>query len=487
MRLFAALTATLLLAACNSSGPGPMAIDRLQPCKIDQGPTDAYCGKLNVFENRKTRQGRKIDLKIVVMPALRRDPKSDPIFFFAGGPGQGAAKLAEQLGMMFRRFQNDRDLVMIDQRGTGNSNPLNCEMVEKGQEKDDLAEISKATSLARLRKCLAEYKADASQYTTPIAMDDIEEVRQYLGYKQINLWGGSYGTRAALVYLRQHPDSVRSAIIDGVAPPDMRLPLYMTRDSQRSLNLLLDACEKEKSCQAKFPELKKTVQAVLDRADAKAKIKVIHPRTGERFDVPLSPDAIRSVIFSTLYAPSVAALLPRLLKDAAQGDFQGLFAMAFIGEGGSDSISQGMFLSVACAEDMPKIAKDDIERESAKGFFGNTFFETRMKACDFWPKGEIGEDYYKPIVSDKPVLILSGEADPVTPPEWGEHVRKHLKNSKHIVVPGAGHGVSSLGCIPKIMKKFLDEASTSGLDATCVKTQQRPPFFVNYSGPEAGK
>jgi pimeloyl-ACP methyl ester carboxylesterase len=465
-----------------------MAIDRLQPCKIDEGPTDAYCGKLSVFENRKTKQGRKIDLKMVVMPALRRDPKPDPIFFFAGGPGQGAAKLAEQLGMMFRTFQNDRDLVMIDQRGTGDSNPLNCEMVEKGQEKDDLKEMTPPEIMARYRKCLSEYKADASLYTTPIAMDDIDEVRQYLGYKQINLWGASYGTRAALVYLRQHPDTVRAAIIDGVAPPDMKLPLYMTRDSQRSLDLLLDACEKDTTCQKKFPELKQTVQAVISRADTKATVRVIHPRTGQRFDVPLSPEAVRGAIFSSLYMPTVASLLPRLLKDASEGDFQGLFAMAFVGEGGTtDNMAQGMFLSVACSEDMPKITQQDIDRESAKGFFGNTMFQTRMKACEFWPKGEITEDYYKPVVSDKPVLVLSGEADPVTPPEWGEGVHKNLKNSKHIVVPGAGHGVSSLGCMPKIMKKFLEEASVANLDPTCVKAQQRPPFFVNYSGPEAGK
>jgi pimeloyl-ACP methyl ester carboxylesterase len=465
-----------------------MAIDRLQPCKIDEGPTDAYCGKLSVFENRKTKQGRKIGLKIVVMPALRRDPKPDPIFFFAGGPGQGAAKLADQLGMMFRTFQNDRDLVMIDQRGTGDSNPLNCEMVEKGKEKDDLAEMTPAEIMARYRKCLSEYQADASLYTTPIAMDDIDEVRQHLGYKQINLWGGSYGTRAALVYLRQHPDSVRAAIVDGVAPPDMKLPLYMTRDSQRALDLLLDACEKDKTCQSKFPGLKQTVQAVLARADSKTRVKIIHPRTGERFEVPLSPESIRGVIFSSLYAPTVASLLPRLLQDALQGDFQGLFAMGFVGETGAvDGMALGMFLSVACAEDMPKITTADIDRESARGFFGKTMFETRMKACEFWPKGEIGEDYYKPVVSDKPVLILSGEADPVTPPEWGESVQKNLKNSKHIVVPGAGHGVSSLGCMPKIMKKFLEEASVASLDTGCVSSQQRPPFFVNYSGPEVGK
>ena len=349
MRFFVPATALLLLAACNNNSP--VAIDRLQPCKIEQGPTDAYCGTLNVFENRKTKQGRKIDLKIVVLPALRRDPKPDPIFLFAGGPGQGAAKMADVLGMMFRRYQNDRDLVLIDQRGTGDSNPLNCEMVEKGQEKDDLAEVSDAASMDRTRKCLAGYKADPSQYTTPIAMDDIDEIRQHLGYGQINLWGASYGTRAALVYLRQHGDTVRTMTIDGVAPPDMRLPLYMARDSQRSLDLLLADCENDVSCHAKFPGLRQSVQAVLARADSKATIRVIHPRTGAKFDVPLSPEAIRSVIFSTLYAPTLASLLPRLLKDAAEGDFQGLFAMAFISEGGAGSISwwsRGAALPDAC-------------------------------------------------------------------------------------------------------------------------------------------
>lgn len=485
MPVIALALALLVLAACNRGAI--TAIDRLQPCKMDQGPADAYCGKLNVWENRQTKQGRKIDLKIVVMPALRRDPKPDPIFFFAGGPGQGAAKIASMLGTMFRRLQNDRDLVMIDQRGTGDSHPLDCDFEEKGKEKDDLAEPAPGAIMERFRQCLAGYDADPRQYTTPVAMDDIDEVRSYLGYDQINLWGGSYGTRAALVYLRQHESTVRSVVIDGVAPPDMRLPLYMARDSQRSLDLLLTDCEKDRACTAKFPGLRQTIQKVLDRADAKATVQVVHPRTGQKFTMPLSTGAIRSVIFSTLYAPSVSSLLPRLLNDAAAGDFQGLMAMASIGEGGGGSMSQGMFLSVACAEDMPRISQDDIERESARTFFGKTMFETRMKACDFWPKGEIKADYYQPVVSSKPVLILSGAADPVTPPAWGEHVRQHLKNSRHIVVPFAGHGVSSLGCMPKLLAKFLNDASAAGLDEACIAKQKRPPFFVNSSGPEASQ
>lgn len=485
MRALLPVALLLATAACKLLSPPPQAIDRLQPCKMDQGPTDAYCGKLAVFENRQTRQGRKIDLKIVVLPALRRDPKPDPIFFFAGGPGQGAAKISRLLGLMFRRFQNDRDLVFIDQRGTGDSHPLNCEMVDKGQEKDDLLELTPAAIEARYRQCLAKYDADPRLYTTPIAMDDIDDVRQHLGYPQINLWGGSYGTRAALVYLRRHEAHVRTVTLDGVAPPDMKLPLYMARDSQRALDLLLDDCAKNAACNAKYPDLRRSLAAVLAQADRRNTVRVNHPRTGEKLNLPLSPEAVRGVIFTTLYQPSVATLLPRLLHEAAQGDFQGLLALATLSDGdtATSGMALGMFLSVACAEDMPRITAAEIDQESARTFFGRTMFDLRMRACDFWPKGEIQADYYQPIVSTKPALLLSGAADPVTPPTWAEHVKPHLKNSRHIVVPGAGHGVSSLGCIPILMAKFLNEANPAALNDACVTRQHRPPFFVNSSGP----
>jgi len=477
----------LVLTGCRSASP-PLAIDRLQPCKIGEGPSDAYCGKLKVFENRETRQGRKIDIKVVVMPALRRDPKPDPIFLFAGGPGQGAAKLASLLGTMFRRFQSDRDLVMIDQRGTGDSHPLNCDMEEKGKEKDDLHEMPPAEVDARFRACLAGYDADPAQYTTPVAMQDIDEVRRHLGYGEINVWGGSYGTRAALVYLRQFESTVRSVILDGVAPTNMRLPLYMARDSQRALDLLIAACEQNQPCRQLHPTLRETIRQVIARAESRPVIPVTHPRTGQRLNVPLSPEAVRFVIFGNLYNPMASALLPRLLSEAANGDFQGLWALGSLGEGSStNTTATGMFLSVVCAEDMPSISREDIDREAARSFLGRSFFDLRMKPCEYWPKGKIDAAYHEPVASSKPTLILSGQADPVTPPAWGEAARQHLKNSRHIIVPGAGHGVSSIGCVPKLMAKFVDQASPAGLDEACVAAHHRPPFFLTSSGLEEAR
>ena len=194
---------------------------------------DAYCGTFKVYENRATKQGRQIDLNIVVLPALRADSQPDPLFFLAGGPGQGAAKLAKTVRTIFQRVQNDRDIVLVDQRGTGKSNPLDC-----NSDDDSLQAFMETNeqALERLKACQAKYDADLTLYTTPIAMDDLDDVRAFLGYEKINVYGGSYGTRAALVYMRQHGDRVRSTILDGVAPPDMRLPLtsLATRSARSS-------------------------------------------------------------------------------------------------------------------------------------------------------------------------------------------------------------------------------------------------------------
>jgi pimeloyl-ACP methyl ester carboxylesterase len=482
--LLTALSAVLLGACARRQ---PSAIERLHPCGIDEGPTDAYCGALAVFENRESKAGRKINLKIVVMPALRRDPRPDPVFFFAGGPGQGAAKISKSASVAFRRFQNSRDLVFIDQRGTGDSNPLDC----KGPkyESDDLTNLAGEYPVERFRECLKKYEADPRLYTTPIAMDDIDEVRRHLGYGQINLWGGSYGTRAALVYLRRHPDSVRGVILDGVAPPGMRLPLHFARDGQRALDLLIRDCEADASCSKRFPGLSGKIARVLKQLESNPSTVLTHPRTGERVTAPLNRDTVAMVIMSALYQPGMASLLPRLIEDATRGDFHGLLAMAFLGEGGGEEggLAHGMFLSVACAEDMPRIRKEEVAAASANTFLGDTMFRTRMKPCDFWPVANVPEEYYKPVVSNKPVLILSGEFDPVTPPSWGEQVALHLSNSRHIVVPGTGHGASTAGCVPKLIAQFFDEASTARLDTACVAKLHRPPFFVTYSGPEPGQ
>jgi pimeloyl-ACP methyl ester carboxylesterase len=327
----------------------PTALDLLHTCASDEGPTDAYCGTYKVFENRGTRQGRTIDLKIVVLPALGNEPQPDPLFFLAGGPGQGAAELARPLREMFRRVQADRDIVLVDQRGTGKSHPLTCK-----SESDSLAQLNEPleAAMARLRTCMEGLDADLTLYTTPTAMDDLNEVREYLGYDKVNLYGGSYGTRAALVYLRQHEPTVRSVILDGVAPPNMRLPLFMARDAQRALDRLLADCAADSVCNDKYPELTARLRRLVETLDASpAKVRLTHPRTGIAEDVSVDGEFVVNVLFGALYAPLTSTLLPELIARAERHDFQGLLALAMANQCLSENKANGMQMSVIFAED----------------------------------------------------------------------------------------------------------------------------------------
>ena len=479
------LLAALTLAGCNQQAQ-PSIADRLKPCTGTDTPVDALCGTLKVFENRATQQGRQIDLNIVVLPALRADAAPDPLFFLAGGPGQGAAKMAKGLREMFRQVLTDRDIVLVDQRGTGQSNPLNCE-----DEDDSLKAFGRtdADNIAMLKQCLAGYDdADLRLYTTSIAMDDLDEVRAFLGYETINIYGGSYGTRAGLVYLRQHGDRVRAAILDGVAPTNMRLPLFFPRDVQRALDLLLDDCAATAACNARYPNLKTRLPDLMARLEkAPATVAVVHPRTGERGNITMTARTLANILASTLYIPIASSLIPALIERAEQNDFQGLLALATLGDNGSPTnMSVGMQLAVVCAEDAPRITREDTARESAGSLFGPYVMRLQQDVCEFWPRGDVPASFYEPVSSDVPTLVMSGEIDPVTPPVWGEEIAKHLSRSRHIVMPGTGHTAGGTGCGLRIIRAFLAKGDTEGLDTSCMANVKRPPFFVTPAGPDPG-
>src|SRR5688572_7248909 len=336
-----AVLALFTLCSC-SQNQAVQAIDKLKPCTGYDTPVDAYCGTLTVYENRATKQGRQIDLNIVVLPAMRSDAQPDPLFFLAGGPGQGAAKLAKVVRTIFQRVQSDRDIVLVDQRGTGKSNPLNC-LDDPDDSLQSLMETNEQ-ALAKLKACQARYDADLTLYTTPIAMDDLDDVRAFLGYEKINVYGGSYGTRAALVYMRQHGDRVRTAILDGVAPPNMRLPLYFPRDTQRAFELLAEDCADDVGCNKAYPNLLERMRALIDRLDKNPPtVKVTHPRTGETADVRIDARVLANVIVQALYQPLMTTLLPAIVAAAEKNDFQSMLALLGMGGGGDEpNMSIGM-------------------------------------------------------------------------------------------------------------------------------------------------
>jgi pimeloyl-ACP methyl ester carboxylesterase len=316
-------------------------------------------------------------------------------------------------------------------------------------------------------------------------MDDLDEVREALGYERLNLWGISYGTRAALVYMRQHPERVRTAILDGVAPMSLYLPLNAARDGQRALDLLFAHCEEDVACAEAFPELRARVKALLDRMEqAPAKVRVPHPLTGVPEDITLSRRVFLQMLFGQLYSPEIAMLVPLMLDRATKDDWAPFVALSQSLTGGMDaSISHGMFYSVICAEDAPFITDEAITREASGTWFGKQMVRNMLEPCRVWPRGSVPEGYRTPVTSPVPTLLLSGDLDPVTPPTWGEQAKETLPNSLHVVVPGVGHNTMGLGCIQSLMADFVKQGGLEGLKPACGSELARPPFFTSFAGP----
>src|SRR5262245_1553438 len=346
-----ALVGASLLAGCGTLKTKTDALDLLKRCTSKQGPLDGYCGTVEVWENRQARTGRRISLKVVVLPGARRGENPDPLFYLTGGPGQAAAQEAAGIQQAFRSVLADRDIVLVDQRGTGESNSLACEP-RAGEPL--AADPDAATRL--LRGCMERFDADLRLYTTPIAMDDLNQVRESLGYGRINLYGGSYGTRAAIVYVRRHPETVRSVVLDSVVPPDMTFPLYFARRAQRAFDRLTAACAADPGCAQAFPNLADRFEQLLTRLDRKPeRITVTDPRTGKPEQVTFDRLAISALVFNALYLPETAAMLPFLIHRATEGDYTGLLALSSAGVGAIEGMSMGMRYSVVCAEDAPRV------------------------------------------------------------------------------------------------------------------------------------
>jgi pimeloyl-ACP methyl ester carboxylesterase len=475
--------AALAVAGCtkgNASQPA-RKVD-LQPCRVEGVPWPAKCGTYEVFENRATRQGRKIPLRVVVVPALAPSPEPEPLVFLAGGPGQAASQTSTL--QTVERVHRNRDILLVDQRGTGKSNGLKCDF-HRTPGAPLSALFDDTYPEEDIRKCLASYgDTDVRLYTTPIAMDDLDEVREALGYEKLNLWGVSYGTRAALVYMRQHPERVRTAILDGVAPLSLYLPLYVPRDGQRALELAFAHCDKDPACAKAYPDLRVRVEALLERLKKEpARARVAHPLTGVPEDLTLSYSTFTGALQGQLYMPELAALLPLVMDRATRDDWGPFVALSYaISSGMEKTMSQGMFLSIVCAEDVPFFNEETVARESAGTWLGGNGARNLMKACAAWPRGSVPEGYRQPVTSSVPTLLLSGELDPVTPPSWAEDARQTLSRSLHVVVPGVGHNTFGIGCVRTLMADFLAQGSVEGLKSTCGEGLARPPFITSFAG-----
>jgi pimeloyl-ACP methyl ester carboxylesterase len=312
-------------------------------------------------------------------------------------------------------------------------------------------------------------------------MDDLNEVREVLGYQQINLIGMSYGTRAGLVYLRRHGDTVRSMVLDGVVPLSMSIPRNIAVDAQSAFEILLADCIKQISCRETFPDLREHFQGLVQYLSSTPQLTTVnHPRTGKPIKGRFHPELINRLIRTVLYDRTLSSLIPLAIEEAYKGNFQPIATLAYSYTGDGTQMSVGMMASVLCAEDMRHVSEPNDTED-----FDNAIFHMLAPTCEYWPQGSIPENYFEPVSSDVPVLLLSGIFDPVTPPKYGWDAAATLSNSEHIVVPGVGHGTSLQGCVPYILEEFFDSANPKGLNAGCVSDLSRPPFFTSFAGATA--
>lgn len=462
-----------------STGAGRHRIT-LNACRLPNIEGELRCGSYEVFENREAKRGRKIALKILVLPSLSARA-SGALFILAGGPGQAATENAQFFANTFAALRRERDIVMIDQRGTGGSNPLRCDLAIGNGLQKYLGDLFPLKAVRRCRQQL-EQKADLRLYITPIAMDDLDEVRSAFGYEQIDLFGTSYGTRAALVYLRRHPNHVRSVILKGVVPMTLVLPHVISRDAQRSLNLLFEDCSADKSCRQMFPSLKQEFDAVRNRLrQGPARISLLDPGTGKMEQVELSLGVFSVTLRSLLQNINTTNQVPMLIHRAFVNDFAPFAQLALsIRRGAADSLSYGMFLTVISSEDLPWTSNKVVTRESKGTFLGDYYARQVMRAAAIWPRGERPRGYNQPVRSNLPVLLISGYLDPATPPDGAAETARHLPNSLHLLIRNASHSYAGLSpCVDKIMAAFIEQASPKGLDTLCVNEIRRAPFATS--------
>jgi pimeloyl-ACP methyl ester carboxylesterase len=433
---------------------GAAAAEPLQTCRIAGLRHPAQCGVLKRPLDPARPGGVQIDIHFVVVPALARRKLPDPVFLLAGGPGQSAISLAPQVLALFTRLNNRRDMVFVDQRGTGKSAPLMCDDTRALP----LAELADpAAQLRHITRCREQLQAlpygDLRFFTTVLAMQDLDAVRQQLGAPRINLIGASYGTRASLDYQRQFPNAVRRSVMDGIAPPDMVLPLSMSTDNQAAFDALLRDCEQASDCRSKHPNLRRDAQALFNKLPLS--VTAAHPLTGQRETFAYSRDMLLAALRGPLYSPSMAAALPQAIGDAAVGRFEGLLGLGgMLSPRKGNALAMGMHFSVICAEDAARMQGS---QTTAGAGFGDSTAQLYAKVCASWPQGTVPPSFYEVPPAAAPVLLLSGGLDPATPPRHAQRVAQALgAKSVNVVVPNAGHGVMSVGCMRDVIYKFID-------------------------------
>lgn len=462
---------------------GQSARAKLEPCTVPALDTlVTQCATIQVRENRSLPNGRMLGIHVVVIPPDSVGPElPDPIVPVPGGPGGGVIDAGNGWARALRRARAHRALVLIDPRGAAHSGALECDFhdgpAHPGSYVHDFAPP------AKVRECAATLsrRADLTQYHTDAIAADLAEVLSALGYQRVNLYGVSGGTRQAFVFASRHPARVRTLTLGGVVAPAFRMPLPYARNFERSLKLIAADCARNQACGAAYPDLRGKLEQVLarlERAPAKVPVRMPGP-------VPDTARITRGIfaerIRSMLYTPALTATVPFVVHRAAAGDFQPFLAPLVPGPGGpppGDGIATGHFLSVTCSEDVDRILESERATAARGTLLGDYRVQQQVDACKLWPHARLPESHFGFRALPIPALLISGDADPVTPPSWADSLTRYLPQARHVVFRMGWHVPFGTACAAALASQFILAGDARGLDFSCAATLTRPPFQV---------
>jgi len=448
------------------------------------GFNDAQCATLVVPLDYESPTGETIELKVAKLESRSKSPKTDALTLLAGGPGQSATESFPALAHAFHHIRADRDIILIDQRGTGSSHKLDCPHDENEDEISLL--FDKAESEAASLACRNQLDVDPRFFSTSVAVKDLELLREKLAIPQWNIYGVSYGSRVGLHYLRRYPQSVRTITLDAVVPPDIILGPESAQAAQRSLIRLFDRCENNEGCRNAFPKLRTGTFELLERLKTKpVDIQYEDISTGQQRNIVFTDRHLAMTMRLMSYSAHGNAILPSMLYDAIdKNNFSSLARQAQLQMSSLDkALAGGMYNAVICTEDTPFVAKDIDRAPLDNTYIGSDLLDAMHSNCHGFSPGLLDDDFKSPVVSDTPALILSGTDDPITPPDYGERVVKHMSNGVHIVNENQSHMQAALGCIPKLMAEFINTASAAELPLDCLERLRAPAFFIDANGP----
>jgi pimeloyl-ACP methyl ester carboxylesterase len=456
-----------LVVLLTGAGAVPaLASERLEPCADERLGPGAECGVFTVAEGRGSGGDRTIELWTVVLRATG-PTSAEPVFFLAGGPGQGATDLAELALGPFATVREVRDIVLVDQRGTGRSNRLDCPNAAASDPRSVFGHLFEPRAIAA---CLQEVSrhADPRLYITELAVADLDEVRARLGYDRVLLWGGSGGTRTALVWMRLFPDRVAGALLDGVTPTDFRAPSTYARGCQDALDRVIEDCRQQEECRRIYPNLEAEFERLLGLFDDGPIKTSIRTPAGEQVQIEMHRGDLGYALRSRLYSSRSIAQLPAWIhRAAATGDLQD-FAQAYWEREVHlrPVVAMGVHLSIFCSEDLPFVRDEEIARLTEGSFLGTYLFEQYRAACAEWSAAQVDRSFLEPVRSDIPVLLFSGYYDPSTPAWLADRVATWLPQSRHVVVRNESHG-AEFGCGRQLAIDFMRTGSLEGLPPAC--------------------